>query len=295
MIEKEIEKRAKEKAQKIVSAKKEKEQAQKKAKVKREKKERDIYRAYQLVRTELIKAARLKNGASFMPEKEVFKDVSMPQRKIQKQEWRYKRYKAPNITGGLPVDRSFILTQDRTIAAVLADGINSQIGGIVRAYVAEDVFGANGRFKLLEKGDVILGRYAPTKKIGQTRLEILFYRIIRSADGAEIYSSNDAFAYAADKMGRTGLIGDVDNRNWERYGLAFSTSLIGGFAGLGKSKTDGNEYEEFWNRLSDNTTEITGKILEQYMNISPVITIAQGEPFIVRLTADITMKHPESE
>ncbi len=91
-------------------------------------------------------------------------------------------------------------------------------------------------------------------------------------------------------MGRTGLVGDVDNRNWERYGLAFSTSLIGGIAGLGKAKVNGDEYEEFWNRLSDNTTEITTKILEQTMSIAPVITIAQGEPILIRLASDITLK-----
>ena len=41
--------------------------------------------------------------------------------------------------------------------------------------------------------------------------------------------------------------------------------MIGGLAGLGKAKVKGDEYEEFWNRLSDNTTEITTKVLEQYM------------------------------
>ena len=152
------------------------------------------------------------------------------------------------------------------------------------------MFGASGRFKLLEKGDVVIGKYQPTKKVGDTRVEIAFYRIIRAADGAEVYSSGAAFAYAADKMGRTGLVGDVDNRNWERYGLAFSTSFIGGIAGLGKAKVNGDEYEEFWNRLSDNTTEITTKILEQTMSIAPVITIAQGEPILIRLASDITLK-----
>ena len=203
---------------------------------------------------------------------------------------RDKAYAAPNITSSYPVDRSFILTEDRTIPAVLLDGINTQIAGTVRAYVSEDVFGASGRFKLLEKGDVVIGKYQPTKKVGDTRVEIAFHRIIRAADGAEVYSSGAAFAYAADKMGRTGLVGDVDNRNWERYGLAFSTSLIGGIAGLGKAKVDGDEYEEFWNRLSDNTTEITTKILEQTMSIAPVITIAQGEPILIRLASDITLK-----
>lgn len=119
-----------------------------------------------------------------------------------------------------------------------------------------------------------------------------FYRIIRSADGAEIYSAGTVFVYATDKMGRAGLVSDVDNRNWEHYELALGTSLIGGLAGLGKAKVKGDEYEKFWNRFFDNTTEITTKVLEQYMSIAPLITIVQGEPILIRLTADISLKHP---
>lgn len=285
VVEKEVEKRAEEKAKRIIAAERAKE---KQAEQKKE--ELLDKQALLKARFALKRAARTAAGG-------VFLNGAREEAKTERRETasvqpppRDKAYAAPNITSSYPVDRSFILTEDRTIPAVLLDGINTQIAGTVRAYVSEDVFGASGRFKLLEKGDVVIGKYQPTKKVGDTRVEIAFHRIIRAADGAEVYSSGAAFAYAADKMGRTGLVGDVDNRNWERYGLAFSTSLIGGIAGLGKAKVDGDEYEEFWNRLSDNTTEITTKILEQTMSIAPVITIAQGEPILIRLASDITLK-----
>lgn len=285
VVEKEVEKRAEEKAKRIIAAERAKE---KQAEQKKE--ERLDKQALLKARFALKRAARTAAGGTFLNgAREEAKTERRENASVQ-QSPRDKAYDAPNITSSYPVDRSFILTEDRTIPAVLLDGINTQIAGTVRAYVSEDVFGASGRFKLLEKGDVVIGKYQPTKKVGDTRVEIAFYRIIRAADGAEVYSSGAAFAYAADKMGRTGLVGDVDNRNWERYGLAFSTSLIGGIAGLGKAKVDGDEYEEFWNRLSDNTTEITTKILEQTMSIAPVITIAQGEPILIRLASDITLK-----
>ncbi len=285
VVEKEVEKRAEEKAKRIIAAERAKE---KQAEQKKE--ERLDKQALLKARFALKRAARTEAGGTFL--NGVREEVKTERRETAslQQPPRDKAYAALNITSSYPVDRSFILTEDRTIPAVLLDGINTQIAGTVRAYVSEDVFGASGRFKLLEKGDVVIGKYQPTKKVGDTRVEIAFYRIIRAADGAEVYSSGAAFAYAADKMGRTGLVGDVDNRNWERYGLAFSTSLIGGIAGLGKAKVNGDEYEEFWNRLSDNTTEITTKILEQTMSIAPVITIAQGEPILIRLASDITLK-----
>lgn len=298
-VQKEIERKAEELAQEKAieliererqkSAVKEQKAKQKKAE------EKNGFREYVKKRSELIRVLRRQTGGSFLTKGVSVEETQPVQKRITVQEqMKDNGYAALSVESSYPVDRSFILTEDRTITAVLLDGINSQIDGSIRAMVAEDVFGANGRYKLLEKGDIVLGTYKATDKVGITRLSVSFYRIIRSADGAEIYSSGKSFAYAADKMGRAGLVGEVDNRNWERYGLAFSTSLIGGLAGLGKSKVDGDEYEEFWNRLSDNTTEITTKILEQYMNIAPVITIAQGEPILIRLMTDITLKQAKA-
>lgn len=295
-IEKQAEKLAEEKVQKLIERERKKavvqaRESERRQEIKKEEEKKQDYREYVKQRSELIRVLRRQTGGSFLTRGGAPEQKQPLEAKVSVQvSMKDKSYAAPMVLSSYPVDRSFILTEDRTIPAVLLDGINTQIAGTVRAYVSEDVFGASGRFKLLEKGDVVIGKYQPTKKVGDTRVEIAFYRIIRAADGAEVYSSGAAFAYAADKMGRTGLVGDVDNRNWERYGLAFSTSLIGGIAGLGKAKVNGDEYEEFWNRLSDNTTEITTKILEQTMSIAPVITIAQGEPILIRLASDITLK-----
>ena len=295
-IEKKAEELAEEKAQKLIERERRKavmqaRETERRQEIRKEAEKKRDFREYVKQRSELIRVLRRQAGGSFLTRSDVPKQRQPHQTKPSVQvSMKDKTYAAPIVLSSYPVDRSFILTEDRTIPAVLLDGINSQLGGTMRAYISEDVFGADNRYKLLEKGDVVLGRYEPTKKVGETRINVSFYRILRAADGAEIYSAGTAFAYAADKMGRAGLVGNVDNRNWERYGLAFSTSLIGGLAGLGKAKVDGDEYEEFWNRLSDNTTEITTKILEQYMNIAPIITIAQGEPILIRLAADITLK-----
>lgn len=297
-IERQAEKMAEEKAKKLIERERKKavvqaREEERRQEIKKEAEKKQDFREYVKQRSELIRVLRRQAGGSFLTRGGAAEQKQPLEAKVSVQvSMKDKTYAAPSVLSSYPVDRSFILTEDRTIAAVLLDGINSQIPGSVRVMVAEDVFGADGRYKLLEKGDIVLGRYDKTTKVGETRLGVSFYRIIRSADGAEIYSAGTAFAYAADKMGRAGLVGDVDNRNWERYGLAFGTSLIGGLAGLGKAKVKGDEYEEFWNRLSDNTTEITTKVLEQYMNIAPVITIAQGEPILIRLAADISLKHP---
>lgn len=295
-VEKKAEHLAEEKVKKLLEERQKKEKEQEKIEqqknIKRQEDEKQSYQNYLLTRSNLIRTMRRQAGATIISSR-TNTDKSVSQKVVPEEYISSETtYHALNITSGYPVDRSFILTEDRTVPAILLDSINSQIAGNVRAMVAEDVFGADGRYKLLEKGDVIIGKYVETQKVGETRLAVEFYRIIRAADGAEIYSSGESFAYAADKMGRTGLVGDVDNRNWERYGLAFGTAIVGGLTGLGKKKSENDDYEEFYDRIADSTTEITSKVLEQYMNIAPVITIAQGEPFVLRLKTDITLKAP---
>lgn len=186
VVEKEVEKRAEEKAKRIIAADRAKEKQA-------EQKKEELLNKQALLKARfaLKRAARTAAGGVFLNGARKEAKTERRETASVQQPPRDKAYATPNITSSYPVDRSFILTEDRTIPAVLLDGINTQIAGTVRAYVSEDVFGASGRFKLLEKGDVVIGKYQPTKKVGDTRVEIAFYRIIR-ADGAEVYSSGAA-------------------------------------------------------------------------------------------------------
>lgn len=205
----------------------------------------------------------------------------------------YSREKPITVTSSYPVDRSFTLTPDRRVSAVLLDGINTQLEGQVRAQVTQDIFGGDDKFKLLEKGDVLLGRYKPLQKVGDTRVNVVFNRVIRQADGAHLYFEK-GLGYAADKMGRTGLIGDVDNRNWDRYGHAVMSATVGALAGAGMkagSETSGAT-GAFGEKISEQFGVITAKILEQTGAMAPIVTVAQGEEFLVQLSADFVMRRP---
>lgn len=277
---------------KIIERKQKEKEAAQKAAIEQKERKKENFREYLLQRAELIRLARRRTGADVLTSKSSQIEKLPPPKEPEWELSQPSYNETPTVESSYPVDRSFILTEDRTVNAVLLDSINTQIPGTVRAYVSEDVFGANHRYKLLEKGDVFIGKYDSLSKLGDTRVEVLFYRIIRAADGAQIYDDGKIFAYAADKMGRTGLVGEVDNRNWERYSGAFMTAGLGGLAGVAKSESSGDRFEEFWTRLGDSTAEITTKILEQTMNIAPVVTVAQGEPIVIRLAADIFLKRP---
>ena len=208
----------------------------------------------------------------------------------------YLRENTPSETTSFPVDRTQILTMDRMAWGVLDREVNSQLPGLVKIIVDEPVYGTDGAHRLLERGDAILGRYEPLQDVGDTRLNVCFFRIIRLADGAHVYDQgDDCFAYAVDAMGRTGLVGDIDNRNLEKYGAAFVTAGISAIAQYGATTNAQQDpgLQGAGQSLNEQLGEITSKILEEQVDLAPIITVAAGERVGIQFLRDIYIRPPE--
>jgi type IV secretion system protein VirB10 len=207
----------------------------------------------------------------------------------------YLRENTPSAETSFSVDRTNILTITRMQWGVLDREIQSALPGLVIVRVDEDVFGTDGLVKILEKGDAYVGRYEPLEKVGDDRLNICFFRIIRLADGAHVYNDDECFAYATDAMGRVGLVGEVDSRMWEKYGSAFLTASISALASYGTSQFDnGNDdVQNSSEALSDQLGKITASMIEQNLDLSPIITVAGGERVGIQLLRDLYIRRPE--
>lgn len=218
-------------------------------------------------------------------------DASVPPAKPRLQDQDYSRDETPHVDSGLPVDRRRILTQDRIINAVLVTPINSQLPGIVRAVVDSNVFGADDRLVLIPKGTVALGRYVPLNKQGETRLNVLWFRLIRP-DGAHILNDEDPFFIAQDLVGHTGLIGDVDNRIFERYGAAMLTTLLSAISTAASSASDNALLNNTGTAVAQSLTQVTAKVLDQQINLAPIITIPAGSLITIAPTKDVFLRAP---
>lgn len=207
-------------------------------------------------------------------------------------------------TSSLPVDLSRILTTDSYIPAVLETSINSQLGGRVTAMVERDVFGRHGSYILIPKGAKLQGYYDPPGSRGDSRLAVIWSRIIRP-DGVHIVLK----APSADQMGRSGLVGVVDRRYEERFGLATLVSLIDIAATAGAAAAAGNTtvttvgnssiytqdaMSEALRSSGERTSQRLGGIAEQLIqesrDILPRITIAQGTRFSVTPIKDLVLR-----
>jgi type IV secretion system protein VirB10 len=197
--------------------------------------------------------------------------------------------KAPEDRSTLPVDRYRVITADRYIGAILENAVNSQIAGRIIAVVERNVYGADGRLALLPKGTRIICTYQTMAKVGDTRLTVTCGRAIRP-DGASVMLTN---AQGADQMARTGLIGDVDNRMWERYGSAFLVAAISSLASLGSQVSTNQTVSNGGNALSQNLGQVTAKVLEQSVDLAPIVTVPAGSRIQIIPQTDLWIREPE--
>ena len=134
-----------------------------------------------------------------------------------------------------------LVAQGTMIKGVLETAIQSDLPGQVRAVVSEDVWSFDGRRVLIPSGTRLIGEYRSGLSRGQTRILIVWTRMLRS-DGVSAMLGS----YGTDSLGRSGLSGYVDNHYLERFGSAILLSIVGGassyVAGLGGQQYGGYGY-----------------------------------------------------
>lgn len=217
----------------------------------------------------------------------------------------------PRISSSLPVDLSRTLAAGSVIDCVLENSIASSVPGNVQAQVFQHVYATKGRRIIIERGSKLLGHYESLQRQGQTRLVVIWDRI-RRPDGAHILIHDQA----TDRMGRNGLIGDVDNRVWERIGVAVMTSVISGvvqgaaaflapssaitvtqgLAGTLTTAENARAYalQQAAQNVAQNLGNTVNEVLKETVQTGPVITVAQGERFQVAPSIDLWLADPSS-
>jgi len=207
----------------------------------------------------------------------------------------------PGVTSSFPVDRARVLTADRYIPAVLENTINSQLPGRAIAVVERPVFGESDRLVLIPAGSRVIGQYRAAGRYGQARLDIAWNRILRP-DGGVINLAADS----ADVMGRQGVPGDLDSRLAEKYGSALLTSVIGAGADwalannstavtspLGGTTTVQSGRTLAANRLGNDTDRLAQHMVEDTVDIRPVLTVPQGTRLVIIPSEDIWLRDPD--
>lgn len=196
------------------------------------------------------------------------------------------------------------IAQGKLLTAVLETAINTELPGAVRAIISRDVFGESGNEILIPKGSRLFGTYSSKINRGQGRVEINWTRLIRP-DGVDMKITFKA----ADKFGRSGLSGDVDNRYNSVIVSSMLTSVlaVGGVAAAQKLLTNNSTTTTTTNPTQGSTTttgsatnqalydvtktiiDTVGQLISSTLDLTPIIRVPQGTGITVIVTSDITV------
>ena len=176
------------------------------------------------------------------------------------------------------------------IAGALVTGIKSDLPGDVIATVTEPVYDtATGKFLLIPQGSRILGRYNSQVSYGQSRVQVVWNRIILP-DTSSLTLDN---LVGTDPAGYAGLEDDVD-WHWNRIVAgAVLTTLLGVGAELAapESRQDGNRIVIAGrDSAQDSINQVGQEITRRNMNIQPTLTTRPGLPVRIIVNRDLVLR-----
>lgn len=194
----------------------------------------------------------------------------------------YKRLGISKVDSSYPVDLTRVLTADKNIDAILINNIDSSLGGKVIAQIENNIYATQGRNILVPIGSKAIGYYQQLDKVGDSRLKIVWNRII-TPKGVNIVMN----AEMADAMGRSGIAGKIDSKFWDKYGLALLVSTVSALAQASANINVEQNRAIFINTYGKELSNLSAKILDEQINIKPTIRISAGRRILISPTQDI--------
>lgn len=175
-------------------------------------------------------------------------------------------------------DRPFVIGEGKTLDAILESAVQSDLAGRVRALISHDIYSEDGKLLLLEKGSRLVGEYRGGVQQGQTRVFIVWNRVI-TPFGVDVRLDSPSTG----TLGETGVGGWVDTHFLERFGSSMLLSVIGAY-------TAGDTQDNRNIELGKNFNRSAEIALENSINIKPTIHLNQGTQIKVFVNQDLNFK-----
>jgi len=192
-------------------------------------------------------------------------------------------------------DPSRTVIQGTIISAVLESAVDTELPGSIRAQVTQPVYSFDGTRVLMAPGTVLIGQFNNNVDVAQKRVLIAWNRAI-TPDGKSIGLGS----IGTDTLGRSGTLGNVDNRYLTKFGAAVLISAITATPDLIANRTGNNQSGSSGttinvggsgNKLGSSVTSAAGDqsndMLQKYLSLPPVIRIPQGEEIRVFASRDL--------
>ena len=189
----------------------------------------------------------------------------------------------PATKAKLMGDRTLLLPKGTYIDCVLETKLDTTVPGMTSCVIPRNIYSANGKVLLVERGSKAIGEYKGAVENGLNRIFVLWTQI-QTPNGVKVALDSPG----TDSLGGSGLSGDVDFHWWARFGNALLFSLIqDGFDFAISKSTEGSDGVNYYQNSEDGMSDIIQEAMRQSGNIPPTLTKNQGERIGIFVARDI--------
>jgi type IV secretory pathway VirB10-like protein len=193
-----------------------------------------------------------------------------------------------------PASNDRVLFPGTVVPASLVTDLNSESPGPVIAQVTQTIYdSATGRTALIPQGARLMGEYRSSSRYGQSRVAIIWSRLIMP-NGNEVALDE----VGADPSGAAGVKGEVDNHWGDVFGAAALGTLInvgvatteepqltyGGIGAISRDPVDA----AIADGVQRSASGVTNRVVDRGLAIPPTIRVSAG----TRITVIVTRRVP---
>jgi len=182
--------------------------------------------------------------------------------------------------------KTYVLFEGTILEAVLVNRLDGSFAGPVECLLSADVYSNDRQHLLVPAGSKLLGETRKVDTFGQTRLAVVFHRLLMP-DGYSV--SLDAFK-GLNQIGDTGLRDQVNNHYLRTFGVSLAIGALGAVAenGTGGALT-ANGGDLMRQGFAQSTAQSSAQILDKFLNVMPTVTIREGHRVKVYLAGDLAV------
>jgi type IV secretory pathway VirB10-like protein len=182
--------------------------------------------------------------------------------------------------------KDYMLFEGTILETVLINRLDGGFAGPVECLLSTDVYSNDRQHLLIPAGSKLLGETKKVDTFGQTRLAVVFHRVLMP-DGYSV--SLDQFK-GLNQIGDTGLRDQVNNHYVRIFGVSLAIGAIGALAegGTGGSLNESSS-DLMRQGFAQSTAQSSAQILDKFLNIMPTVTIREGHRVKVYLSGDLAV------
>ena len=209
-----------------------------------------------------------------------------------------KASKAERVEAGHIGNLSRTIAQGRLIQATMESALNTDLPAPIRAIVSRDTYGEAGTQPLIPKGSRLIGTYNTDLSSGQSRVFVVWTRVIRP-DGVDVMLGSPL----VDGIGQAGIGGQVDTKFQQIFSRAVLSSVVGIAFAIGSDKISGGSTTTTNSSNGSSTTgdaastatvnalnrlgSVTDSFVQKFVDVQPTILVDQGTPVNVFVNRDL--------